>query len=283
MEVNKLYTPHQFVIETNKFNLKKVVPVFERTKLSDEIINFALTEHLFITYQFNLLNKLLLNTKIKFNDVDNCLMVASITRSLIENLAVVYYFLNEDKTISQQDKIDYLNNYRNMADNWLSENPQYKKPRMEIKALDAFMQENKKVVNKNIWAGIDKKLQTTSNLIKEVFKNPPHWTKAINKEIRHKNYGDLIYDEWDSLSKLLHNSQFHRYVFLREFRTQIGLNYKIYRSYTSTAIDVLSVLIIDYMHRMIYLVGDNILINVYEKFVKKQHIAHQLKNYGYTV
>ncbi len=273
------YKNRDFIFEINKFNIKSILPVIGQKKLKDSFEGFILVEHMFITRQFRLI-EMLLKSKMSFDHVDGCLIVASVTRTIIENAAVVNYLIH-DTSSTKEDKIDVLNEFQNMAKIWAEQNS-IKFDKSSLKQYDSFIQQHKSTINNHVWAKISSDVGNTSKLIKRAFISPVPWeniTKNKNPDVRHKTFADMVHDEWDSLSKLLHNNQLHRLVFLNAENGTINLNYKNYAEYMDSALQMLGLILLNLFHDLLPIIDDQQLILKYVSFCKKYIIQNNLKGY----
>ncbi len=159
---------------------------------------------MFISREFRLI-EMLLKSRMKFDGVDTCLIVASVTRTIIEAAAVVNYILHDTVT-SREDRIAVLDEFQNSARSLARQKSINNND--SIKQYDIFIQQHKSIINKHVWAKISSEVGNTSKLIKSAFVYPFPWTNIIQNsspDLKHKTFGDMVHDEWDSLSKLLHN------------------------------------------------------------------------------
>ena len=265
LKTNSPYNHYDFISEVNKFNINKIIPDLKMIP-KDFFETFLLVEHNFITRQLRLI-EILLRSKLKFDEIDGCLIVASITRTIIENIAVLNYLIYDNKdNITREEKIKVLEEFHNSAASWKKKNKRGFKD--NIHAYNVFIQEHKSVINKHIWAKISPDINTTSKLIKSL-KTPLNWTNIGHNT---KPYGEAIYEEWDNISKLLHNNQLHRLALIDASGDSISLNLNNYQMFMESALSALGLLFLNHLHCLLEIINNEQITNKYEEFLKKNSI-----------
>ncbi len=205
----------EYAQHVNKLNCERILPFLSKHKCKDEIEGFLIHEHSSMSRQFHIISNLLEKaSSLQFDIIDCCIIVASQLRSIIENIAVVNFFIHDD-TVAKEEKIKELTNFRNQYKEWAIQNDSVAK---KINAFSEFMRQNNKIIKKHIWANISPDNNTLSKLIKAI--------KVPDGEYRVT--GEMLYSNWDDLSKLIHNNQLFRIVYWKQDRAGIHLNNLMY-------------------------------------------------------
>ncbi len=245
----------EFTILVNKLNIDKLIPLFEQCVPKNQLDGFLLCEHVMMSRQFRVVTILLQQlSMLNFDGVDLCLSIVSLTRSIIENMAIIN-FLIHDTTCTEDLKVTEIKNFQDMGKNWAATNS-YNLDTISVnervKMLDKFFQAKRKEINKShIWNKIGPdnltKLIKTFKFTDDIYEN------------------EHLYNVWDSLSKLLHNNLLHRLALFANKDNKINLNYDTYACYLDEAILTLSNLFLkESLNYTVKRINDSKITEIYE-------------------
>jgi hypothetical protein len=240
----------EFANDVNKFNYNELIPKIQTRKCKNKLEMFLFIEHQDVSKQFKTIMSLLNgHDKIGLDLVDLTMIIAGIMRSMIENIAVVNYLIhNSEYTLDH--KISVLESFQNQAKIWKEQD------KNTNKSIDVFIQENNTNINKcHIWATISKESRTLSKLIKGVI--VPQNCLRMN--------GEILFEKWSMLSKLLHNNQLYRLYYFKQDNNGIYFNPESYQlDFYSSLLTLTHVFLEFSLFDLVTTIDDKTITNLYK-------------------
>lgn len=247
----------EFAQQINKLNCERILPFLSKHVCNNEIEGFLIHEHSSMSRQFHIISNLLKNaSSLQFDIIDCCIIVASQLRSIIENIAVVNFFIHDDN-VAKDEKIKELTNFRNQYKDWAIQNDSIAK---KVNAFSEFMRQKHKIINKHIWANISPNNSTLSKLIKAI--NVPDGEYRVT--------GDMLYNHWDDLSKLIHNNQLFRIIYWQQDKTGIHPNNKMYEDVLNLSLlNTSNIFLRASLHDLVQEINNDELHKIYKEILKE--------------
>lgn len=189
--------------------INDINPVIEKYTSKNELEGMILYEFMFIIKQLRIYVGIC-KTALVHDEVDAAIIIISLFRSVIENVAKVgYFFIDKKDTEKMNQKIQAWKDYTFMEVAWHNNIQKNNIELDDYKLFDSFEKYCKKELdNSGPWGKINKELNETSKLIKLVL-------------------GESFYKEWKECSKFLHANTFYRRIYLiqNEGNTAFNIQY----------------------------------------------------------